>query len=86
MTQSPSSNFHRHCVGHVHHLVLLSKRLKCLHFVSGYLFDTAVRPALEPTQSAIQWLPGALSPESKAAGAWSHASIPPLNLHGVVPN
>jgi hypothetical protein len=33
------------------------------------LFFTASIPALEPTQTPIQWEPAALSPRDKAAGA-----------------
>jgi hypothetical protein len=64
-----------------------------------FLFTTASRPALGPTQSPIQWVPGALflgikrqgreadhSPPSSAEvkNPWSYASIPPLRLNGVV--
>jgi hypothetical protein len=36
-----------------------------------FLFSTASRPALGPTQPPIQWVRGPLSPGPKAAGAWS---------------
>jgi hypothetical protein len=36
-----------------------------------FLFNTASRPDLGPTQPPIQWVPGALSLEVKAAEAWS---------------
>jgi hypothetical protein len=35
-----------------------------------FLFPTASRPALGPTQSPIQWVSGALFPGGQAAGAW----------------
>jgi hypothetical protein len=62
-------------------------------------FTTVSRPALEPTQPPIQWVPGALSlgvkrPECEAdhsppssdevKNAWSYTSTPPIRLHGVV--
>jgi hypothetical protein len=57
-------------------------------------FATASRPALEPTQHPIQWVPGVLSPVREAVhsppslaevkSAWSYASNPPLRLNGVV--
>jgi len=34
-----------------------------------FLFATASRQALGPTQPRIQWVPEALSPEAKVAGA-----------------
>jgi hypothetical protein len=64
-----------------------------------FLFTTASRPALDPTQPPIQLVPGALSLGVKRPGreadlsptstaevknAWSYASIPPLHLHGMV--
>jgi hypothetical protein len=63
-----------------------------------FLFATAYRPALGPTQPRIQW---ALSPTVKRPGreadhsppssaavknVWSCASISPSRLHGVVLN
>jgi hypothetical protein len=62
-----------------------------------FLFTTASRTALEPTQPPIQWVPGALtlgikrpgleadhSPPSSAEvkNAWSYTSTPPVRLHG----
>jgi hypothetical protein len=62
-----------------------------------FLFTTASRTALEPTQPPIQWVPGALSvkrpghgadhlPPSSAEvkNAWSNTSTPAIHLHGVV--
>jgi hypothetical protein len=64
-----------------------------------FLFTTASRMALGPTQPPIQWVPGALSlgvkqPErevdhsppcsAEVKNAWSYTSIPPVRLHGVV--
>jgi hypothetical protein len=39
--------------------------------VKNLLFSTSSRPALGSTQPPIHWLPAALSPGGKAAGAWS---------------
>jgi hypothetical protein len=64
-----------------------------------FLFTTASRTALGPTQPPIKWVPGALSlgvnrsgreadhsPPSSAEvkNAWSYTSTPPIRLHGVV--
>jgi hypothetical protein len=64
-----------------------------------FLFTTASRPTLGPTQPPIQWVPGALSlgkewsgreadhlPPSSAevTNAWSYTSTPPIRLHGVL--
>jgi hypothetical protein len=64
-----------------------------------FLFTTASRTVLVPTQPPIQWVPGALSlavkrrareadhspPSSaKVKNAWSYTSISPIRLHGVV--
>jgi hypothetical protein len=66
-----------------------------------FLFATASRPALGPTQPPIQWLPGALSLGIKRLGreaahsppstaevmnAWSYTSTLPIRLYGVVLN
>jgi hypothetical protein len=65
----------------------------------NFLFTTASRTALRPTQPPTQGVTGALSPGVKRAGreaehslpssvevknAWSYTSIPPIRLHGVV--
>jgi hypothetical protein len=42
----------------------------------GYFFATASRPALMPTQSPIQWVPGAFSPEVKRPGREADHSLP----------
>jgi hypothetical protein len=67
--------------------------------VGIFLYTTASRPALGPTQPPIQWVPGALSlgvtwqgreadhsPQSSAEvkNAWGYNSTPPICLHGVV--
>jgi hypothetical protein len=64
-----------------------------------FLFTTASRPALGPTQPPIQWVPEALSLGVKRSGreadhspssgaevknAWSYTSTSPIRLHGVV--
>jgi hypothetical protein len=64
-----------------------------------FLFTTASRKALGPTQHPIQWVPGALSLGAKQPGreadhsppssaevnnAWNYTSTPPVRLHGVV--
>jgi hypothetical protein len=43
----------------------------------SFLFFTASRSTLRPTQPPVQWVPESLSPGSKAAGAWRwpHTSI-----------
>jgi hypothetical protein len=64
-----------------------------------FLFTTASRTALGPTQPPIQWVLEALSLGVKRPGretdhsppstaevknAWSYTSTPPVRLHGVV--
>jgi hypothetical protein len=64
-----------------------------------FLFTTASRPVLGPTQPPIQWTPGALSVGVKRPGReadhsppssvevkneWSYTSTPPVCLHGMV--
>jgi len=64
-----------------------------------FLFSTPSRPALGPTKSAIQWVPGALSLGVKRPGREADQSSPssaevkecvelyfhtPIRLHGVV--
>jgi hypothetical protein len=63
------------------------------------LITTASRSALGPTQTPIQWVPGALSLGVKRPGreadqspptsaevrnAWSYTSTPPTRIYGVV--
>jgi hypothetical protein len=63
------------------------------------VFATASRPALRPTHTPIQWVPGGSFPELKRPGreadhsplssaevknAWRYISIPPIRHHGVV--
>jgi hypothetical protein len=64
-----------------------------------FLFTTASRTALGPTQPPIQWVPRALSLGVKRPGreadhlppssvevknAWRYSSTPPIRFHGVV--
>jgi hypothetical protein len=64
-----------------------------------FLFTTASRTALGPTQPPIEWVPGALSLGVKRPGreadhsppssaevknSWSYTSTPPIRLQGVV--
>jgi hypothetical protein len=64
-----------------------------------FLFATASRPAVRPTQPPIQWVPGVTSTRVKWLGheaehsapssaevknAWSYTSTPPIRLHGLV--
>jgi hypothetical protein len=64
-----------------------------------FLFATASRMAVGPTQPPIQWVPGAFSLGVKWPGCeadhsplsndevnnmWSYISTPPIRLHGVV--
>jgi hypothetical protein len=63
-----------------------------------FLFTTASKTALGPTQLPIQWVPGALSLGVKRPGReadhtqlvprskneWNYTSTPPIILHGVV--
>jgi hypothetical protein len=63
-----------------------------------FLFTTATRTALGPTQPPMQWVPGALSlgvkrpgreadhstPSSAEVNEWGYTSTPPIRLHGVV--
>jgi hypothetical protein len=66
--------------------------------VKNFLFSTASRPVLGPTQPPIQWVQGALSPRVKRQGReadhspptstevkkmWIYTSTPPLRLHDV---
>jgi hypothetical protein len=49
-----------------------------------FLFTTASRAALRPTQPPIQWIPGALSPpfNAEVKNAWRYTSTPPIRRHG----
>jgi hypothetical protein len=62
-------------------------------------FAIVAKVALGPTQSPIQWVPGALTPKikrmgheadhsrptsSKVKNAWSYTSLLPVSLHSVV--
>jgi hypothetical protein len=64
-----------------------------------FFFTTASRPALGPTQSRIQWVPGgpflgvkrpgreadhSLPSNADVKNAWSYTSTPPVRLHIVV--
>jgi hypothetical protein len=64
-----------------------------------FLFTTAYRPALEPTQPPIQCVPGNFTPwvkrpgreadhlspsSAKVKNEWSYTSTPQILLHGVV--
>jgi len=64
-----------------------------------FLFTTAFRTSLGPTQFPIQWVQGVLSPRVKRPGReadhsppssaevsneWSYTSDPSIHLHGVV--
>jgi hypothetical protein len=40
------------------------------------VYSTASRPALEPTQPSIKWVPGALSPGVKRSGRETDDSTP----------
>jgi hypothetical protein len=53
-----------------------------------FLFTTVSRPALEPIQPPMQWVPGdfSLKPGRKAVevkNSWSYTSTPPVCLHSV---
>jgi len=62
------------------------------------VFDIVSRPALDPTQSPIQWVPGDFSlgvkrlgreadhlpPSEPSKNAWSYTSNSPIPLHGMV--
>jgi hypothetical protein len=50
-----------------------------VRFLAGqeiFLYSTASTPALGPTESPIQWVPGALSPEIKQPGSEADLSSP----------
>jgi hypothetical protein len=66
-----------------------------------FLFTTAFRPALGPTQPPVQWVRGVLSlgakrpgsetkhspsPSAEVKNVWGYVSTPPISLHGVVLN
>jgi hypothetical protein len=86
-------------------MTIVSQRLQLLFFDSRrglgiFLLSTVFKPALRPTQSAIQWVEGALSSEVKrlqreavhpppsragVKNAWRYNFTPSLvRLHGVV--
>jgi hypothetical protein len=65
----------------------------------NFLFTTASRTTLGPTQPPTQWVPGTLSlgvkrpgreadhsppTSSEVKNAWSYTSTPSIRLHGVV--
>jgi hypothetical protein len=67
--------------------------------VKIFLFSTASRPVLGPTQPPIQWVPGAVPPGVKRQGreadrspptsaevkkTWIYTSTPPIHLHCIV--
>jgi hypothetical protein len=68
-------------------------------YQQGFLFATASRPAIGPTQFPIQWVTGYPSLGVKRPGreatylhlvtrsknAWSYTSTSPIGLNGVVP-
>jgi hypothetical protein len=72
---------------------------ECRERLGIFLFTTASRPALRPTQPPIQWAPGALFLEVKrleleadysfpssieVKNAWSYTSTSPVRLYAVV--
>jgi hypothetical protein len=82
--------------------IVLDDRGSRVQFPLGlgiFLFTTAPRMALGPTQPPMQWVPGALSlgvkwpghecdhsppSNAKVKNAWSYTSTPPIHLHGMV--
>jgi hypothetical protein len=92
---------------HESSLVVISAQIRTIgvlgfdsqRVLGNFLFTTASRTALGPTQPPIQWLPGALSLEVKRPGRETDHSPPssaevkecvelyfhsPIRLHGVV--
>jgi hypothetical protein len=51
-------------------------RVRILAGVGTFLFDTASRPAVGPTQPLIQWVPGTLSLGVKQVGHEADHSPP----------
>jgi hypothetical protein len=74
--KSWAPNYHHHHHRHHYHYysLLLNYKLLSLVYLKQFhlhfLFTSASKPALGPTQPPIQWVPGTV-PGVRAAGAWS---------------